>query len=466
MTPDSEWLKSSSREYPVFVDPTTASSLNDSERSFKSNGLTNTNLGVFLGNSNNGGIWRTQVHYNYEQFFGKQILDAQIVTSGPVSSDSSQGTFSGGVYYAPCFGYTCVGDYLSPLAIGASGGHSNQNGAIADRVASWVRAGSSGGNFTLTGDETANKFTYKKVQTALYLLWKDYPSAGVLTSPSPSNGGTASMAPTLKVAGSKDPGGQGLAYMFRVSLNANPDSSPVADSKWISTPQYKVSQTALISGKKYYWKMWVRDGYDNVHGSSTQRASAVWSFTTGPSPKPNQGTSEPTNKGMVTTLSPTFDIDDVTGTSGSVKYWFRITTGTDGVTGQIANSGWISTPTWTPPTGTLQDGNSYSWGVLIRDGSTDFQPWWTSQFTVNLRIGDSGPSPTEKVGPVTVNMANGNGSLSFSSPTVNTVGGPMGLSFNYNTLKPSNQGLRGEYFDKTPAAGETAKDTFDGEPSM
>jgi RHS repeat-associated protein len=460
VTPDAAWLNDPAREYPVFVDPTTSSNVNDVARAFKSNGLTNTNNGVYIGNSNNGGMWRTQVHYKYEQFFGKQILDAAIVASGPLSSDSSQGTFAGSVYSAPCFGYACIGDYLAPLSIGSSGGQTTGTG-LASRLASWVRTSATGGTLTLTGDETANKFTYKVVDTAMFVLWKDFPSAGTLTSPSPVNGGTASMAPTLKVAGSKDPGGQGLQYLFRVSLNANPDSSPVVNTGWIATPELKVSQTSLISGKKYYWKMWVRDGYDNVNGTTTQRASAVWSFTTGTSPQPSQDTAEPSKGGLVTTLSPTFSVDPVSGASGSaIQYWFRLTTGTDGTTGQIANSGWLSTPTWSPPTGTLQDGGAYTWGVLIKDGASEYQPWWVSPFTVNLRIGNAGPAPTETVGPVTVNMANGNASLSFASPTVSTIGGPMGMSFSYNSLKPSDKGLRGEYFDITPASGQAADYTF------
>jgi len=82
--------------------------------------------------------------------------------------------------------------------------------------------------------------------------------------------------------------------------------------------------------------------------------------------------------------------------------------------------------------------------------------------TVNLRIGDAGPAPTDKVGAATVNLANGNLGVSFSSPTVSTLGGPMGMSFNYNSRKPSNRGLKGEYFDVTPASGETANFTFTG----
>ncbi|WP_179150684.1 PA14 domain-containing protein [Leifsonia sp. NCR5] len=462
VTPDAAWLNDAARQYPVFVDPTTSSAMNDAELAFKSNGPTNTNQGVFIGNSNNGGMWRTQVHYNYEQFFGKQILDAAIVASNPVSGDSSTGTFAGGVYYAPCFGYSCVGDSLASLSVGASGGQST-GAALGARIASWVRAGTTGAYMTITGDETAGKFTYKQIQTALYVAWKDYPLPGTLTSPSPANGGKSSLTPTLKIAGSTDPGGAGLAYQFVVSENVNPDFNVVNDILWIGAPQTQIPQTKLKANTKYYWRVNIKDGYNGVLGSSTVRGSAIWSFTTGNMTSPNRDTASPGDGAVVTNLTPELSIDKVTGAAGgAVKYWYRITTGSDGVSGQIANSGWVDSTSWTPPAGTLQDGSIYWWGVLIKDGTTEYQPWWTNKMTVNLRIGDAGPAPTDKVGPATVNMANGNMGLSFSSPTVSTLGGPMGMSFNYNTLKPSNRGLKGEYFDVTPAAGASPDYSFTG----
>ncbi|MGV8973486.1 MAG: PA14 domain-containing protein [Rhodoglobus sp.] len=54
---------------------------------------------------------------------------------------------------------------------------------------------------------------------------------------------------------------------------------------------------------------------------------------------------------------------------------------------------------------------------------------------------------------MTVNLANGNVGLRFSSPAVAAVGGPMGLSFSYNSQSASQRGLRAEYFDVTPIGG-------------
>ena len=92
---------------------------------------------------------------------------------------------------------------------------------------------------------------------------------------------------------------------------------------------------------------------------------------------------------------------------------------------------------------------------------TTVEPTWKNKIKIDLRVG-SCPSPTDSAGPVTVNLANGNVNLGFSSPTVNTVGGPMGLSFSYNSLTPSDKyhGLTGSYYNAlTP--GQTATTSFE-----
>ncbi|MET4158532.1 PA14 domain-containing protein [Agromyces sp. PvR057] len=105
--------------------------------------------------------------------------------------------------------------------------------------------------------------------------------------------------------------------------------------------------------------------------------------------------------------------------------------------------------------GSLQDGTSYSWSVLTKDQYSESQTPWVNRFTVNSRLGTTGPFPTDAAGPVAVNLASGNVSTSFSSPTVATAGGSMGVSFTYNSQLPSIKGLKGEYFDATPNPGQS-----------
>ncbi|GHF66698.1 hypothetical protein GCM10017566_45630 [Amycolatopsis bartoniae] len=66
-------------------------------------------------------------------------------------------------------------------------------------------------------------------------------------------------------------------------------------------------------------------------------------------------------------------------------------------------------------------------------------------FTIATRIGDHGPAPTDTMGPVTVNLANGNASLSTSSLSYHTVDGSQALSFTYNSQATDEHGLTASY---------------------
>ncbi|WP_228708200.1 hypothetical protein [Amycolatopsis keratiniphila] len=79
----------------------------------------------------------------------------------------------------------------------------------------------------------------------------------------------------------------------------------------------------------------------------------------------------------------------------AVKYCFRIATGADGKSGVVVESGCLTTPTWTVPTGILHDGVAYTWQALTCSGSTTTTPTWIGHLKVDQRIGDHGPSPVE-----------------------------------------------------------------------
>jgi YD repeat-containing protein len=153
-----------------------------------------------------------------------------------------------------------------------------------------------------------------------------------------------------------------------------------------------------------------------------------------------------------------------------VKYKFVVTNGADGRTGAVVTSGWITpgdtTPgapvTWTPVDGSLQDGVSYTWRVWTDDGVDESEQNWLGRFTINRRLGTTGPSPFDTAGPATVNLANGNLALNFASPTVSTIGGPMGMSFSYNSQADpnANAGLVASYYNALNQ-GQTSTTTFD-----
>jgi RHS repeat-associated protein len=446
------WLTDPDRVYPVMVDPTTEVLLNDAH-SYKSNGQTGSLLQI--GNTNINGIWRTVAHFNYEQFFGKQILDADIAFAIK-SSDSSPDEKWGTLHHATSFSYDGVGAELGGIRIATTGELNDDR--FTTQISQWVNAGVSGSYLMFRGAESG--FGYKNLDTAMYVAWKDFPTP--MTSSSPLNGARASVAPSLLAEGATDPGGYGLGYLFRVADSvAKLEAGWTWESGWIGSARAAVPAEQLAPGRTYYWRAYVKDGYDHLWGTRTTRASATWSFTTNVPGMPAQATATPTDGTILASTTPTLKVGNVTDQDGKpVNYRFTIATGSDAKTGALVSSNWQTGTSWTPPAGSLQDGGAYTWSVQTMDSHDIWGPKWVNRIKVNLRIGMSGPAPTDEAGPVTVNLANGNMNLAFTSPMVETVGGPMGLSFAYNSLQPSNSGLTGSYYDATPAAGQAASYSF------
>ncbi|MFB9960382.1 PA14 domain-containing protein [Agromyces bracchium] len=408
-----------------------------------------------MGNTNTNGIWRTVAKFNYEQFYGKQILDVGI-SFGGLSGDSTTTTRYGTLHHATAFNYNGVGGTLGQIRIDATGGEVNDD-RLTNAIAKWVRDRTGGAYLMFRGDESA-AFTYKHAYAEMGVWWKEFPKAG--TTPTPSSGATTNLTPELKVSGSTAAASTTLQYRFRVGTGTTPESGTVWTSQWQSGSsgnEVTVPNGPLLAGKTYTWRLEVRDEYDGAFGTSTIRQSPVWKFTTTTPGLPAVETSSPVDSSIVSTLQPALSVGAVTDGAGNPVegYEFSIATGTDGLTGAVANSGWIASPSWTPPAGTLQDGGSYAWTVKTKDQYGEYYVNWSNRLKIDLRVGSAGPAPTDTAGPVTVNLANGNVNLSFGSPAVTAAGGSMGYSFTYNSQQASNQGLVGKYYDHNPTNGST-----------
>lgn len=464
MSPDRAWLTDPSRVFPVHVDPTSAVSWSDDQHAYKSDGASITDGVIRVGNARDGGdkFWRTVTHFNYEQVFGKQVINARV--DAYLHDAGTTDARPGSVHVGTAFNYGGVGTNLSAWTITDSG--SAQGTGIADQIASWVRARSSGNYLMLRGNELAGTYTYKTLDAALIVDYKDLPTAGAAIAPSPANGKRGPLAPKLAIGGT-DPEKTGLDYAYHVSTNANPDVSPAWESPWGAQTQ-QVPWGTLKPGTKYYWKGFVRDGYDGVHGTSTKAASAVYSFTTNNAAVSAQSGATPADGVTVTTLTPKLSVPAIADADGDpVKVNFTVATGGDASSGTVVSSGWF-TPTsgapvtWTVPANSLHDGGSYTWTVRTDDTYDKPPVVWKNQLVVNQRIGEAGPAPTDTAGPVTVNLANGNVGMRFSSPTVSTLGGDMGMAFSYNSQQASFGGLTGSYYDDTPASGAAPDYSFTG----
>ncbi|MFJ8967019.1 PA14 domain-containing protein [Lentzea sp. NPDC102401] len=164
----------------------------------------------------------------------------------------------------------------------------------------------------------------------------------------------------------------------------------------------------------------------------------------------------PADGTVMTSLTPTLSVSPVSNPSGDgTLYCFKVATGADGQSGVVVDSGCITSNTWTVPPGVLTDCTSYTWTVLtaLSGGVTTTHPGWTGHFKVDQRIGDMGPAPKDTLGPVSVNLANGNVHTEDAGPTFTTVGGSSGLTFSYNSQAVEPYGLRASYFNDSTRSG-------------
>lgn len=466
LRPDYDWLSDPDRVFPITVDPTVVYG-EVGRIAYKSDGATRTDM-VLVGNARSGGdrYWRTVVKYGYSGLAGSQVLSAQMYLE--YANDGYTGTAAGNVYWASCFAYTCVGDWLANYSIGSGNAYSSWEG-LSNRYADAVRANDFDLALMVTGAETAGSYTYKALGTAMIFETNEFPSVPAMVSPSPANNAQrVSTTPIFKATAS-DPDDAGLYYTVKVGTTSNVEASKVWESGWVysTTGSYsaQIPQTSdLDPATTYYWQVSVKDDNDGAWGTPTVRTSGVRTFKTNtPAPFVTQGSTAPLTGAVVTNLTPTFTTGTVTDINGDpVKYQFRIATGTDAKSGAVISSGWQSSTSWQVPSGTLQDGVAYSWVVLTSDGIDYYlSPQWVSKFKVNLRLGASGPSPYDSAGPVTVNLANGNVLLNFTSPIVSTVGGAMGMAFSYSSQQSPTlvRGLTGSYYNALDL-GQTSTTTF------
>ena len=282
-------------------------------------------------------------------------------------------------------------------------------------------------------------------------------------SPSaPANGATLheSSAGVQLSASATDPDGDTVQYLYRVSPSPDAETGAVWDSGWTTATTVTVPADRLPANRPYYWHVYVWDGVYQ------QNPDWVRSFTpTNTLPPAATAPGSPAQDQVIGSLTPTLSVSPATDAEGDpVQYWFRVSTGTDGSSGQVVSSGWQDGASWTVPSGVLKDGVPYTWSVSTRDrvpvwstvpAPGQAKPDSTSsvfKFRVDLRQGLGKTVPSDSVGAVNVNLYNGNAVVSASSPTMKTAGGDIGVGFTYNSAKASENGLVGSYYDTLPPA--------------
>ena len=460
------WLKDADRVYPVFVDPTILEGASQASSYKSDNGYFGGQTHVGNTRQDNTDVnWRAINTYSIAPTVGQFIGNSAVLLT--YANEGTTSDQPGSIWSATNFCFHCAGEKLGTYSLGTGSAWATGDG-IARSTAAHLSAGFTTQNLMIVGNE-ASAYTHKRLETSLYVEYWSYPSVGQV---SPANGVTGqSLTPTLTVSATNySPHSPAMAYGFKVSPNADM-SAPVWDSGWSAQPQATVPEGQLQPGTTYYWQGRMYDAHSGWAGQSTERATGVRSLKTQvPPPTPPEATATPGNASgipqTVVTLTPTLQVDAVTDpdnipAGGTVKYEFKIATGADGKTGAVFTSGLLAADPdgkvrWTVPAGTLRDGQIYSWVVQPTDGmGKNTTPAWVKRIKVDLRLGSSGPSPFDTAGPATVNLANGNANLSFSSPLIQTLGGPIGMAFSYNSqaVVDATRGLTGAYYDGKDSLG-------------
>ena len=460
-------------------------------KSYKSDGAV-MNGQAHIGNTRQGNknvFWRTYETFNVGAAAGNFVGNTQLYIG--YGGEGTTTTQLGNVYSVVGECYTCTYEWLADFSFSNDSGWTDMTGVnggepgIARNTVNHLNANIWTMGLLLAGNESST-YSHKRIGNTLYLEYWPYTA---LSQVAPAAGATGvSVTPTLSLSATNySPRSPSMAYSYTVSPNADM-SAPVWSSGWVGSTQATVPEGKLLPGTTYYWQGKVYDSHHTWAGQSTERSTGVRALTTQlVPPTPPEATATPGNAigapETITSLTPTLQVDAVTDpdnipANGTVKYEFKIATGADAKSGAVFTSGLVSADAdgkvrWTVPPGTLRDGNIYSWIVQPTDGlGKNTTPAWVKRVKVDMRLGSSGPSPFDTTGPVTVNLANGNANLSFSSPLVNTLGGPMGMSFSYNSQSDgiSNRGLTGSYYSGKDAVGNApttaAGYTFDGKTPL
>jgi RHS repeat-associated protein len=248
---------------------------------------------------------------------------------------------------------------------------------------------------------------------------------------------------------------------------------------------------------------WIGVTESSYKGQATpEREYELWFATYLELPPPPSRVVNLARNAVLTSTQPTLQASPVAlsaaqcGDSIFPMYDYQVTTGPAPNSGLVVSSGEMEytnvcptsgadvPPSWTVPAGSLHEGVTYhAWVLTDWDENGTGQYYgqgvpesvaplsWGVPFTIKLGLGSGGAMATDSIGSVpgqsstpstgapspglpgsklTVNMVDGNASLSVATPTLATVGGGLAVGFTYNSLPvtgTSSPGLEGFYYD-------------------
>ena len=342
VTADAKWLASADRVFPVSIDPSFQSGP-VSRNAYKSNGASASGL-LYVGNTrenNTNRYWRSVVGFDYGAIPGNFIYEAQLGVG--YAGNGTMTTQFGWANHASGSCYSCIGTEITTYNLG-TGWTDTLGTGVAQRLVDRFAVGDRPA-WMIGGNEVAS-YTFKEVDAD---IWISYWGFADVTAMSPLNNSQGmTVTPTL-TSSTTNPTGVTQSHAYEISTTSDM-ANIVTTSEWLNSPTWTVPEDRLEAGKTYYWRALVGDGLNGHLGQSTIRKSGVANFTTNQVPLPPEGTATPgTTTGLpqvVTTLTPTLQVDGVTDTdtvgAGPMKYRFKIATGSDGKSGAVVTSAWVT----------------------------------------------------------------------------------------------------------------------------
>lgn len=492
---DAQWLADPARQWPVTVDPSYWLSTDFQDDTFVKSGTTQDYAWLdylAVGTWNAGANkFRSFLNFDLTQLTGRTILSADFhifLSYSPTCTARGVGFYRAttawgghtmtswpGVNYADQVAWANMAMGGPGCGPGWASFYDNNSGGnitshVLDAVRNWTTAGG-WGNFGLVvkADDENDNWAYKSFDSwdtwggdpgctpnicsepeagipHIDIDWNAPPSVPALSSP--GNGASFhTTTPTLS-ASSSDANGDPIYYQYEL-CGPIYGANQCAASEW-TTGAWTVPSGWLVSPSNQSYT-WHARASDLVAPDTAW--SGNWGFTV-TNATPTISPQTPTTQSVLGTTTLSF-----TGTGGdadgdTTNYRFQVATGADGHTGRLATSTWSTSLTWDPPSGTFSDGGTYSWIAQAQDDRGATSAWSTPQsFRIDFRLGKRQTLPYDTVGPVDVNLSNGNVVLTTAGPSFPTVGDPVGVSLTYNSQTPVVHGLTGDYHQDKDSDG-------------
>jgi RHS repeat-associated protein len=165
------------------------------------------------------------------------------------------------------------------------------------------------------------------------------------------------------------------------------------------------------------------------------------------SPTPKYPGTSTTTEYVVTSTQPLLGINPVTdGNGDAIKYNYQLLSSSGTLLYSVSAT---TLDRFFVPEGLLQDGGKYVWKAQAYESTTNYTNYSAmatmGTFRVDLRTDKDKTSSYDDVGPISVNIANGNAYASAGTHSMNALGGSIGLSLDYNSPLAARQGLIAEY---------------------